>query len=191
MPKETKERGATNWRCTRSEPGPDLKLFKVRFDWMINPRNDHEEKMILLEGGDAVQVVAETEEQEIILVRQYRFGIRSYLYELPGGLIDAGEDPLAAARRELAEETAYQAYNWAVLGSNPANPVFMEGRVHHFAARNIYQAGEPRLDDGEEIELVLMKRNEVREMLLNGGFQHPHTVCALMAYFAKDFSEHN
>lgn len=189
MAKEIKEKDETNWRCTRSEPGPDLKLFKVRFDWMVNPRNEHEERMILLEGGDAVQVVAETGNQEIVLVRQYRFGIGSYLYELPGGLIDEGEEPLTAARRELAEETGYQAYNWENLGNNPANPVFMEGLVHHFAARDVYLSGEPTLDEGEEIELVLMKRREVKEMLLNGGFQHPHTICALLAYFAKEFDQ--
>ncbi len=177
-----------HWRLTRSESGPDLKLFHVRFDWLINPRNGHEEKMILLEGGSSVQVVAETTEGNILLVQQYRFGVREYLYELPGGLIDAGEDPLTAARRELLEETGYQASSWASLGSNPSNPAFMEGIVHHFSASNVTLAGATQMDDSEDIALVSLPREEVKQRLLTGGFQHPHTVCALLAFFAEDFS---
>lgn len=176
-----------HWHRTRSEAGPDLKLFKVRFDWLINPRNGHEEKMILLEGGSSVQVVATTPEGHILLVQQYRFGVRQYLYELPGGLIDAGEDPLTAARRELLEETGYQASSWASLGSHASNPAFMEGIVHHFSAHEITLAGAPQMDDGEDILLVAMSREEVKQRLLTGGFQHPHTVCALVAFFAEDF----
>lgn len=175
------------WQRTRSEQGPDLKLFRVRFDWMINPRNGHEEKMILLEGGHSAQVVAETAKGEILLVKQYRFGVGAYLYELPGGLIDAGESPLTAACRELLEETGYQATSWTSLGSNPSNPAFMEGFVHHFAARNLTFAGTAQLDDGEDITLVTMPREEVKQRLLTGSFQHPHTVCALLAFFAEDF----
>jgi 8-oxo-dGTP pyrophosphatase MutT (NUDIX family) len=177
-----------HWHRTRSEPGPDLKLFKVRFDWMVNPRNGHEEKMILLEGGNSVQVVAETATGEILLVKQYRFGVREYLYELPGGLIDAGEDPLTAARRELLEETGYRASLWNSLGSHPSNPAFMEGFVHHFSARNVILAGALQMDDGEDIRLVAMPRDKVKQRLLTGGFKHPHTVCALLAFFAEDFS---
>jgi 8-oxo-dGTP pyrophosphatase MutT (NUDIX family) len=176
-----------HWHRTRSEPGPDLKLFQVRFDWLVNPRNGHEGKMTLLEGGNSVQVVAVTPAGDILLVQQYRFGVREYLYELPGGLIDAGEDPLTAARRELLEETGYHASSWTTLGRNPSNPAFMEGIVHHFSASNISLAGAAQLDAGEDIKLVAMPREEVKERLLTGGFQHPHTVCALLAFFAEDF----
>lgn len=154
---------------------------------MVNPRNGHEEKMIVLEGGDSVQVVAENEDGNILLVRQYRFGIGKYLYELPGGLIDAGEEPLVAARRELVEETGYTASSWKKLGSNPSNPVFMEGYIHHFFARGLVANGQQQLDLAEDIIRVWKPRAEVQAMLLNGGFQHPHTVCALLAYFAEAF----
>ena len=183
----TQESTPPHWQRIRSESGPDLKLFKVRFDWLVNPRNGQEGKMILLEGVSSVQVVAETTEGNILLVQQYRFGVREYLYELPGGLIDAGEDPLTAARRELLEETGYQATSWTPLGRNPSNPAFMEGIVHHVAAKNITLAGAAQMDDGEDIVLIAMPREEVKQRLLAGGFQHPHTVCALLAFFAEDF----
>ncbi|MEL6970276.1 MAG: NUDIX hydrolase [Bacteroidota bacterium] len=175
------------WQRSRSEYGPDLKLFRARFDWMINPRNGHEEKMILLEGGDAVQIVAETEDEHILLIKQYRFGLQEYIYELPGGLIDAGETPAEAAPRELVEETGYAAQEWQLLGSNPANPVFMEAHIYHFAAKGLTQTGAVALDAGEDIHWELRPRAEVQSMLLNGAFRHPHTVCGLLAYFADSF----
>ena len=175
------------WRRSRSEYGPDLKLFRARFDWMINPRNGHEEKMILLEGGDSVQIVAENKLGEILLIRQYRFGLGEYIYELPGGLIDAGEDPAVAARRELREETGFVANHWRPLGNNPSNPVFMEAHLYHFAASGLRQEGQVQLDAGEDISWELRPRAEVREMLLQGAFRHPHTVCGLLAFFATEF----
>ena len=163
------------WRRSRSEYGPDLKLFRARFDWMINPRNGHEEKMILLEGGDSVQIVAENAKEEILLIRQYRFGLQDYIYELPGGLIDKGEEPEEAARRELREETDFAAAEWRGIGSNPSNPVFME-------------VGGLALDAGEDIRWELMPRTKVKQMLLGGRFLHPHTVCGLLAYFAEELA---
>lgn len=174
------------WQRSRSEHGPDLKLFRVRFDWMINPRNGHEEKMILLEGGDSVQIVAENDEGEILLIRQYRFGLADYIYELPGGLIDPGEVPIDAAPRELQEETGFEAQSWRPIGNNPSNPVFMEAHIYHFAASGLTQVGGAELDAGEDIEWELRPREEVKAMLLNGEIRHPHTVCGLLAYFAKE-----
>ena len=176
------------WRRSRTESGPDLKVFRARFDWMINPRNGHEEKMILLEGGDSVQIVAETKDQQILLIKQYRFGLKEYIYELPGGLIDEGETPATAAPRELREETGFEAAEWHLLGNNPSNPVFMEAHIFHFAASGLTQTGAVAFDNGEDIQWELRPRAEVKEMLLTGAFRHPHTVCGLLAYFADSFS---
>ncbi len=177
----------STWQRSRSEQGPDLKLFRARFDWMINPRNGHEEKMILLEGGDSVQIIAENDKAEILLIRQYRFGLSDYIYELPGGIIDAGEKPEEAAPRELIEETGFAAKEWRLLGDNPSNPVFMEAHIYHFAASGLNEVGGVKLDDGEDIHWELRPRDEVKQMLLTGQFRHPHTVCGLLAYFAEEF----
>jgi 8-oxo-dGTP pyrophosphatase MutT (NUDIX family) len=176
-----------NWERIRSSPGPDLKIFRTRFDWMRNPRNGHEEKMVVLEGGDAVQIIAESEDEKILLVRQFRFGIGSNIYELPGGLIDTGETPAMAAIRELREETGITGKNWQNLGQQAANPVFMNGYIHHFAARELTKAGDQQLDPGEAVTMEWLDRSVVKSWLLSGQFQHPHTICALVAYFAADW----
>jgi len=76
------------WFIEKSEHGPDLKLFEARFDFIKNPRNGITEKKVILSGGNAVNVIALTSSNEIVMVRQYRFGTASYTLELPGGLVD-------------------------------------------------------------------------------------------------------
>ena len=172
------------WQKIRSEPGPDLKLFRARFDWMRNPRNGKEEKMIILAGADSVNVVALTPDGEMLFVRQYRFGIEDYTLELPGGIVDAGEDPGSAARRELAEETGFTATDWSPLGKVASNPVFMDSYIHHWLAKNVQLTQDLVLDDGEEVETIRLSVAEARRMLFAGEFQHPHTVNALLLFFS-------
>ena len=103
------------WTKQRSESGPDLGLLQARFDWMRHPEG-HVLRRLVLESCDWVNVVARDEEERVILVRQYRFGIGACTLEPPGGSVDAGEQPLAAARRELLEETGYGGGRWTPLG---------------------------------------------------------------------------
>lgn len=185
MPDKHSNNDFSAWKRSRFSYDSDLKLFRVRFDWMINPRNGHEEKMIVLEGGDAAQVIAVNAQAEILLVRQYRFGIGEYCLELPGGLIDMDELPAQAAKRELQEETGYTSDAWESLGKHAANPVFMSGYIHHFLAQNVRLTNAPSLDLGEQIEMLWLPVSELRAYLESGRFLHPHTVCALMAFLAR------
>ena len=171
------------WKCIASDPGPDLKLFKARFDHMKNPRNEKIERMIILESADSANVVSITPKREILFVEQYRFGIGSNTIELPGGIVDAGEEALIAAKRELREETGYSAKHWTALGKIPRNPVFMDSYIHHFLAEDIKLEHQLDLDDGELVELITIPVAEVKRKLWDGFFQHPHTVNALLLYF--------
>lgn len=172
------------WFIEKSEPGPDLKLFEARFDFIKNPRNGITEKKVILSGGNAVNVIALTSDNEIVLVQQYRFGTASYTLELPGGLVDPDESPIKAAERELEEETGYTCGEKLIpLGKIGQNPVFMDSYVHHFLALDVKLTKKQNLDAGENIEVILMPLEELKFRWQKGEIEHPHSVNALLRYF--------
>jgi 8-oxo-dGTP pyrophosphatase MutT (NUDIX family) len=172
------------WFIEKSEHGPDLKLFEARFDFIKNPRNGITEKKVILSGGNAVNVIALTSSNEIVMVRQYRFGTASYTLELPGGLVDPDESLVKATERELEEETGYTCGEKLIpLGKIGQNPVFMDSYVHHFLALDVKLTKQQTLDDGENIEVILMPLEELKFRWQKGEIEHPHSVNALLRYF--------
>ncbi|MCB0569180.1 MAG: NUDIX hydrolase [Phaeodactylibacter sp.] len=172
-----------NWKTIKQEYGPGLKLFQVRFDYVINPRNNQEGRMVILEGADSANVVALTQARRLLFVRQYRFGISDYTLELPGGIVDPGEGHKVAAMRELEEETGYGGGRWSYLGSIPSNPVFMNSYIHHWLAEEVEEHAIQQLDAEEEVQVVSLSLEQARRMLYQGEFLHPHTVNALLRFF--------
>lgn len=179
----------SGWIRLRSEPGPDLKLFRARFDEMRNPRNGATERMIVLSSTDSVNVVASTIEGNLLFVRQYRFGIGMETTELPGGIVDMDEDALEGAKRELREETGFTAPCWRYLGKVASNPVFMDSYIHHYLAEGAVRTHAVQPDEGENIEILEIPMDEARRMLFNGAFEHPHTVSGLLNFFARQGSQ--
>lgn len=168
------------WKTLRSETGPDLKLFKSRFDWVENPNTKREAKVVVLESPDSANVIPITQSGKLILIRQYRFGIGDYTLELPGGLVNEGEtDSRIAAARELREETGYTGQDWTYLGAVPSNPVFMDCYIHHWVLRDAKLSHNTEFDDAEEIDLVEVSIPDAFEMLYRGMINHPHAVSAL------------
>jgi 8-oxo-dGTP pyrophosphatase MutT (NUDIX family) len=159
------------WKCLKSEEGPDLRLFKARIDLMENPRNGILAPRVVLNSRDAVNVVAVVDETQMVFVKQFRFGTQNFTLEIPGGLIDEGEDPKVAGIRELREETGYKAGDMLPLGKIASNPVYMDAYVFHYQTTCVaLHRSETEFDEGED-------------MLYSGKFDHPHTISALMYYF--------
>jgi ADP-ribose pyrophosphatase len=167
------------WKRIKSETGPDLQLFKSRFDWMKNPRNARELKRLVLESRDWINVVAITSEKKIVIVHQYRFGIGDIALEIPGGVIDPGEDPQKAAIRELKEETGYISEKWKLLGVVAPNPAFLNNRCYHWLAEDARKVAEPSLDEGEDILVELLTFEEIRTLIRQGNFIHSLALSAL------------
>lgn len=171
------------WERVRTAPGPDLKLFQARFDWVSNPRNGHMVKATVLEAPDWVNVVALTPENRIVVVQQYRFGNRAITTEIPAGIVEPGEGSKEAAIRELKEETGYTSQEWAYLGYVEPNPAFLDNRCHHWAARDAVQTSPPEQDEGENLVVREMNLDEIGQEIAQGRFRHALAYTALAHLF--------
>ena len=101
-------------------------------------------------------IVATTAAGETILIRSYKHGIHGVSLSLPGGGFHDGEDPLAGARRELLEETGYEADRWELLGRFVVDPNYGCGAMHAFIAHGARKTAQPESGDLEEQELVVL-----------------------------------
>lgn len=135
--------------------------------------------------ADWVNVVAETENGDLLCIRQFRFGTRRVEFEIPGGAIERGEDPVAAGVRELLEETGYQGSNAQIIGVVSPNPALQQNRCYTVFVEQVRQVGPQHLDEMEEIEVFTLPLEKVEEMIDRGEIPHGLVLNALMFYLRK------
>ena len=179
------------WLRRGSERVYSARVFEVIRDRAVSPRTGREHEFHLLECCDWVNVVPVTADDRVVLIRQYRHGVRDFSLEVPGGLIDPEDpSPLEAGRREMREETGYDSDDLVSLGWSHPNPALQGNRCHTFLARNARRVGEPRLDGTEETEVVLVPRSELDELVRSGRITHALVVVAfhLLSLGAKEAS---
>jgi ADP-ribose pyrophosphatase len=171
------------WVKLATEPGPELPLFRVRFDTMRHPTSSSEFQRMVLEAPDWVTVVAVTKAGKIVMVEQYRFGVGELTTEPVAGMVDRGEDSLDAAKRELLEETGFGEGNWRYLGSVQANPAIHDNLCHHWLVEDVVVVQSPSPDAGEAIRVHLMTLDEIKEAIAVGKLKHPLGLSALSRVF--------
>jgi ADP-ribose pyrophosphatase len=166
------------WKRLRRGLEHDFSVLKVREDIVADPRNHREHPRVSLLCPDWVNVVAYTRADEAVLIRQFRTGVWASTLEIPGGMVDAGEEPLAAALRELEEETGYVAGRVLALGSVHPNPALQANRCHTFLALGCERRGRVHLDAGEDIAVELCPRAQVAALVRSGEITHALVVAA-------------
>jgi 8-oxo-dGTP pyrophosphatase MutT (NUDIX family) len=155
----------------------DYRICRTREDTVRRERDGSSHARFVLECPDWCNVIALTSSGDVVLVRQFRFGTWADTLEIPGGMVDPGETPAQAAARELAEETGYTARELIPLGWVHPNPAFQENRCHTFLALDC-APGTPRPGEDEEVEVLLVPRTRIPELLRNGSITHALVVAA-------------
>jgi len=148
------------------------RIFELRSERFVSPRTQQAVDAVVAEALDWVNVVALTPDQQLVMVRQFRFGADEVTLEIPGGMVDPGEAPVQAAQRELREETGYQASRWTSLGFTSPNPAFIRNRLHCFLAEGCERVGDQQQDAGEHIEVELHPASAIEAMIASGQVQH-------------------
>ena len=172
-----------DWPLEDSEYGSELPLFRVRFDHRRHPRSGEVMKRLVLESVDWVNVVAVTEDGRLVMIRQFRFGAGYATLEIPGGMVDEGEASLAAAQRELAEETGYSGGTWHCLGAVEPNPAIHDHLCHHYLARDVRLTRRQDLSQGECIRVELMSEADVLRAVRSGEVKHVLVLSTLSRVF--------
>ena len=175
----TKDDRQRPWKVLRSEEGDELPIFKVRYDWMENPRNGATLKAVVLDVPDWVTISAVTPDERIVVVRQYRFGAAEFTTELPAGLVNPGEPHRDAALRELREETGYTSDDWVYLGWVQPNPAYQNNRLHQWMARDARLTEPCQLDEGEDIEVSVLTMDQVRRDIAEGRMRNSLALLSL------------
>lgn len=117
----------------------------------------------MIVASDAVAILAVTDEDKVLLVKQYRPAVKNKLLEVPSGIIDEGESPEEAAFRELEEETGYRAEKLEKLGTFYTSPGFSHSQLHLYKAFNLIKTQQD-LDDAEFLEVIEINKNKINNL---------------------------
>ena len=145
-------------------------------------------EMDFIQHPGAAAMVPMLNQQEVVLIKQYRHAIREFIWEIPAGTLDAGESPLDCARRELVEETGYSADHWTQLGTITPLPGCSDERIHIFLASDL-KIAEQQLDPDELLNVHPIKFNDALQMILRGEISDGKTISGL--FLASNWLKNN
>ena len=185
MEKTTLIKKDMQWKTLSSEYIFKRPWLTARRDAVQLPNGKVNEEYYVLEYPDWVNVVAITDEGKFLFVRQYRYALGKTVDEIVAGVIEEGEDPMDAAKRELKEETGYEGGTWTQTMLISSNASTCNNLTHSFLAVGVKKTDVQHLDDTEDIEVELFTPEEVLQMLRDGKIWQSLMAAPLWKYFAE------
>jgi 8-oxo-dGTP pyrophosphatase MutT (NUDIX family) len=170
------------WRELSHETVADGRIFTVERSMAVSPVDGEPRAFQRIRSVDWAQLLPITRDNDAVLVRQYRHGSQRITLEIPGGLVDAGEDPATAALRECLEETGYRARAARPLGVVNPNPALFAHRLHAFFATDVELERDIQNTGSEVTEVLLVPIADLEELLLAGEIDHALVAGALWRY---------
>jgi 8-oxo-dGTP pyrophosphatase MutT (NUDIX family) len=172
------------WPVESSEKVHEYPIFDVYQDRVRSPRTGELHDFFVVDAPRAVVVVALTARGEVVMVEQYRHGIREVTLELPAGILD-GDEPEAGGLRELREETGYEVSRSAVIGVLDQNPAWETTRVHVVVGEGAERKGEQELDAAEDTRVRLVARDRIPALVAEGTISSAIALAALYLFEAR------
>lgn len=178
----------SRWERLKENILTTTRIFDLRGVWYRHPVRGTEKEFYVVKSPDWVNVLALTPDHRLILVNQFRFGIDGFSLEIPGGIIDDGEDPIEAGLRELREETGYVGGTARILGTVHPNPAIQSNRCHLVLVEDVKRSAELEWDADEEIEVLTAPVDDVYQWAGTGKITHSLVLDALL-FFSTRWSE--
>jgi ADP-ribose pyrophosphatase len=150
----------------------DYEVFRVR------RLTAHTFTFHVIDRPGTVEVIAITDDDQVVMVEQFRYGARSVELEFPAGIVDEGEEPVHTALRELEEETGYRAAHHEIVGEMFSDPALNTNVVTIVAAYGCTRTGRRHLDESEDVTVRLFPRAEVNRMIARGEIRHGLAIAA-------------
>jgi 8-oxo-dGTP pyrophosphatase MutT (NUDIX family) len=172
----------SRWETLSNEVFADARIFRVRRKSCRHPVRGTAGDFYVIDSTDWVNVVAVTTGGEIVLVKQFRFGIEAFSLEVPGGMIEPGEEAIVAARRELEEETGFVGGEARVLAVVHPNPAIQNNRCHLVVIEGVRRDAKQNFDEHEELEAMTMPVEEVFTLAHTGGITHALALNAVLFF---------
>ncbi len=176
------------WKKEKTHTLLERPIFSVSDIECYHPEKNVSHTFFRLSTCDWINIVAIDDEGRYVMVRQHRLGTDEITVETVGGLVDPKEEPVKAAKRELLEETGFSSDRIYHLKTMTVNPAIMDNRLHIYYAENCRPTSQQNLDKAEDIEIVLLKKDELLDMIRSGEIDHSIVITALSLFW---LSEHN
>ena len=171
------------WKVLKSEYLFRRPWLTVRRDCVELPDGRQNPEFYVLEYPDWVNVIAITEDGKFVMERQYRHGLGKTCFEIPAGVIEEGEDPLDAAKRELMEETGYGEGKWRKIMTVSGNSSTTDNLSHCYVAEGVRKISGQHLDSTEDLEIVLLDTAQVKDLMVNDQIKQALMSAPLWRYF--------
>jgi 8-oxo-dGTP pyrophosphatase MutT (NUDIX family) len=177
------------WKTLSTKEIFKSKIFSLKEDIVESPTTGSSHPVWSLDVSNWINIIPITTDNNVVLVNQYRFGNCDITLEIPGGMVDPGEDPKEAAIRELYEETGYESSNVIEIGKVLPNPALMANYTFTYLAFEAKKTGMQKLDGMEDIEIHEVPLDEIPAYIDEGKIEHSLVISAF--YFLDRYNANN